>query len=73
VKAKIWEKGMEILVAKVECFESNSYSSVMTKELDTLLQWYDVDHKRMKKADKIRAANMEPPEADVWTAADEEN
>jgi hypothetical protein len=33
----------------------------------------------MKKADKvawwkeIRAANTEPPEADMWTAADEEN
>ena len=44
-----------------------------------MLQWYGVDHKGMKKADKvawwkeIRAANTEPPEADVWTAADEEN
>jgi hypothetical protein len=78
-KAKIWEKGMEILVAKAECFELNAYSSVTTKELDTLLQWYGVDHKGMKKADKvarwkeIRTGNTEPPEADVWTAADEEN
>jgi hypothetical protein len=78
-KAKIRERGMEILVSKASCFESNSYSAVTTKELDTLLQWYGVDHKGMKKADKvarwkeIRAASTEPPEADVWTAADEEN
>jgi hypothetical protein len=70
---------IEILVSKASCFESNSYSAVTTKELDTLLQWYGVDHKGMKKADKvarwkeIRAASTEPPEADVWTAADEEN
>jgi hypothetical protein len=79
-KAKIREKGMEIIVAKAAAFESNSYSSVTTKELDTLLQWYGIiDLKGMKKADKvarwkeIRASNTGPPEADVWTAADEEN
>ena len=73
-------KGMEIIVAKAAAFESNSYFSVTTKELDTLLQWYGIiDLKGMKKADKvarwkeIRASNTGPPEADVWTAADEEN
>ncbi len=70
---------MAILVAKAACFESNAYKDVSSKELDTLLQWYGIDHKGMKKAQKvaqwkeIRAANMEPSEVDVWTAVDEEN
>ena len=50
----------------------------MLKELDTLLQWYSIDHKGMKKAQKvarwkeIQAANTEPPEVDMWTAEDEQ-
>ena len=43
-----------------------------------MLQWYNIiDLKGMKKADKVAwwkkiwASNTGPPEADVWTAADE--
>jgi hypothetical protein len=65
-------------VEKAECFESNNYRNVSTKELDVLLNWYGVEKKAMKKAEKvaqwreIRAANTEPPMVDVWTAEDEE-
>jgi hypothetical protein len=65
-------------VEKAECFESNNYRNVSTKELDVLLNWYGVEKKAMKKAEKvaqwreIRTANTEPPMVDVWTAEDEE-
>jgi hypothetical protein len=78
-KAQIQEKGMAILVAKAACFELSAYKDVLSKELDTLLQWYGIDHKGMKKAQKVAhwneiwAANTKPPEIDVWTAVDEEN
>jgi len=77
-KSELHEKGMRILVEKAECFESNNYRSVSTKELDVLLNWYGVEKKAAKKAEKvamwreIRAASTEPPMADVWTAKDEE-
>jgi hypothetical protein len=70
-KSKLREKGMAILVEKAECFESNNYRNVSTKELDVLLNWYGVEKKATKKAEKvakwreIRAANTEPPMADV--------
>ena len=51
-KAELREKGMVILVEKAACFESNIYKDVSTKELDTLLQWYDILKEKMKKADK---------------------
>ena len=63
---------------KAECFESNNYRNVSTKELDVLLNWYGVEKKAMKKAEKvaqwreIRTGNTEPPMVDVWTAEDEE-
>ena len=43
-----------------------------------MLNWYGVEKKATKEAEKvvqwrkIRAANTEPPMADVWTAEDEE-
>ena len=46
-------------------------------ELDVLLNWYGVEKKATKKAQKvaqwkeIRVANTEPPMVDVWTAEDE--
>ena len=77
-KFELREKGMAILVEKAECFESNNYRNVSTKELDVLLNWYGVEKKAMKKAEKvaqwreIRTGNTEPPMVDVWTAEDEE-
>jgi hypothetical protein len=65
---------MAILVEKAECFESNNYRDVSTKELDVLLNWYGVEKKATKKAEKvakwreIRAASTEPPMVDMWTA-----
>ena len=49
----------------------------MTKDLDTLLQWYDIPKEKMKKADKVakwrelRASNTPPPVLVGWTAEDE--
>jgi hypothetical protein len=70
---------MAILVEKAECFQSNNHRNVSTKELDVLLNCYGIEKKAAtKKAEKvsqwraIRAANMEPPMVDVWTAEDEE-
>ena len=46
--------------------------------MDVLLNWYGVEKKATKKAEKvaqwrgIRAANTELPMVDVWTAEDEE-
>jgi hypothetical protein len=77
-KAKLHKKGMAILVEKAACFEFNNYKDVSTKELDILLQWYGVDKKGMKKAEKvaqwraIRASNTEPPQLDMWMAEDKE-
>ena len=36
---------MAILVEKAECFESNNYRNVSTKELDVLLNLYGVEKK----------------------------
>jgi hypothetical protein len=77
-KLELREKGMAILVEKAECFESNDYRNVSTKELDVLLNWYGVEKKATKKAEKvaqwreIRVSNTEPPMVDVWTVEDEE-
>ena len=65
-----------ILVEKAACFESNNYKDVLMKELDKLLQWYDIPKGKMKKADKvarwreIRANNTGPPELVGWTTED---
>jgi hypothetical protein len=65
-------------VEKAAYFESNNYKDVSTKELDTLLQWYDILKEKMKKADKvvrwreIRTNNTVPPELVGWTTEDEE-
>ena len=67
------------MVEKAACFESNNYKEVSTKELDTLLQWYDILKEKMKKADKvvwwreIRTNNTVPPELVGWTTEDEAN
>jgi hypothetical protein len=79
-KSELHEKVMAILVEKAECFgfELNNYRNVSTKELDVLLNWYGVEKKVAKKAEKVEmwreicAASTEPPMADVWTAKDEE-
>ena len=77
-KFELCEKGMAILVEKAECFESNNFRSVSTTELDVLLNWYVVEKKGTKKAEKvvqwrkIGAANTELPMVDVWTAEDKE-
>jgi hypothetical protein len=76
--SELCEKGMAILVEKAECFESNNYRNMSTKELDVLLNWYGVEKKATKKAEKvaqwreIRVSNTEPPMVDVWTAEEEE-
>ena len=44
-KFELREKGMAILVEKAECFESNNYRNVSTKELDVLLNLYGVEKK----------------------------
>ena len=70
---------MAILVEKAMCFESNDYKNLSTKELDILLNWYGIEKKGAKKADKvaqwkaIRAGNNPPQMADLWTAEDEEH
>ena len=62
---------MAILVEKAECFELNNYRNMSRKELDVLLNWYGVEKKATKKAEKvahwreIRATNTEPPMLDV--------
>jgi hypothetical protein len=77
-KSELCEKKMAILVEKAACFESNDYRNISTKELDILLNWYGVNKKGTKKAEKvahwreIHAANTEPPMADMWTAEDKE-
>ena len=78
-KAVAQEKGMAILVEKATCFESNDYKNLLTKELDILLNWYGIEKKGAKKADKvaqwkaIRAGNNPPQMANLWTAEDEEH
>jgi hypothetical protein len=70
-------KAMALLVEKAACFESNQYKDVSTKDLDLLLQWYDVPKEKMKKADKvakwreIRTSNTPPPVLVEWTGEDE--
>jgi hypothetical protein len=72
---------MAILVEKAECFESNDYRTVLTRESNILLNWYGIEKKvARKEAEKValwremRAASTdEPPTmADVWTAKDKE-
>lgn len=78
LNAELAKKGMAILVEKAACFESNNYSNVSTKELDALMQWYGVEKKGMKKAEKvakwkeIRQAGTAPPVVHEWTDEDEE-
>ena len=70
------EGGGVILVEKAACFESNNSKDVSTKELDTLLQWYDIPKEKMKKADKVArwreipVNNTGPPELVGWTTED---
>jgi len=48
------KKGMVIVVEKAALFEANNYNDVSAKELDVLMQWYDVEKRqRMKKANKV--------------------
>ena len=47
-KSELHVKGMAILVEKAECFESNNYRNVSTKELDVLLNWYGIKKKAAK-------------------------
>jgi hypothetical protein len=67
LKPELAKKGMAILVEKAAYIESNNYDTVSTKELDVLLQWYGVDKKGMKKAEKvmkwkeIRLSGTAPP------------
>jgi hypothetical protein len=76
-KAELQAKAMALLLEKAACFESNQYKDVSTKDLDLLLQWYDVPKEKMKKADKvakwreIRASNTPPPVLVGWTEEDE--
>jgi hypothetical protein len=78
LNAELAKKGMEILVEKAAYFESNNYNTVSTKELDVLLQWYGVDKKGMKKAEKvakwkeIRLPGTALPVVHEWTDEDEE-
>jgi hypothetical protein len=77
-KSELREKEMAILVEKAECFESNNYRNMSMKELDVLLNWYDIEMKATKKAEKvaqwreIHAASTDLPMVDVWTAEDKE-
>ena len=78
LNAELAKKGMEILVEKAAYFESNNYNTVSTKELDVLLQWYGVNKKGMKKAEKvvkwkeIRLPGTALPVVHEWTDEDEE-
>ena len=50
------EKGMAIVVEKAALFEANNHKDVPAKELDVLMQWYDVEKRQgMKKANKVAA------------------
>jgi hypothetical protein len=78
-KAEMAEKGMTIVVEKAALFEANNYKDVSAKELDVLMQWYDVEKKQgMKKADKvaawkdIRLSGKAPPVVHKWTDEDEQ-
>ena len=80
-KAEIAEKGMAIVVVveKAEFFEANNYKDVSAKELDVLMQWYDVKKRQgMRKADKvaawkdIRLSGKAPPVVHDWTDEDEQ-
>jgi hypothetical protein len=76
-KSELQMKAMALLVEKAACFESNQYMDVSTKDLDLLLQWYDIPKEKMKKADKdakwreIRTSNTPPPVLVEWTEEDE--
>ena len=78
-KAEIAAKGMAIVVEKAALFETNNYKDVSSKELDVLMQWYDVEKRQgMKKPDKvaawkdIRLSGKAPPVVHDWTDDDEQ-
>jgi hypothetical protein len=52
-KVELQVKAMALLVEKAACFESNQDKDVSTKDIDLLLQWYDVPKEKMKKEDKV--------------------
>ncbi len=43
LKAEMAKKGMAIVVEKAALFEANIYKDMLVKELDVLMQWYDVE------------------------------
>ena len=51
-KAQLQSKAVALLMEKAACFESNQYKDVLMKDLDTLLQWYDIPKEKMKKVTK---------------------
>ena len=60
-------------------FEANNYKDVLAKELDALMQWYDVEKRQgMKKADKvvawkdIRLSGKAPPVVHKWIDEDKQ-
>ena len=70
-KAEIATKGMAIVVEKAALFETNNYKDVSSKELDVLMQWYDVEKRQgMKK--HIRLSGKAPPVVHNWTDDDEQ-
>ncbi len=78
-EAEIAAKGMAIVVEKAALFETNNYKNVSSKELDVLMQWYDVEKRQgMKKPDKvaawkdIRLSGKAPPVVHGWTDEDEQ-
>ncbi len=80
-KAEMAKKGMVIVVKKAAFFEANNYKDVLAKELDVLMQWYDVEKRQVmrdEKADKvavwkdIRLSGNAPPVVHKWTDEDEQ-
>jgi len=78
-KAEIAKKGTAIVEEKAALFEANNYKDVSAKELDVLMQWYDVEKRQgMKKADKVAAwrdiclSGTAPPVVHKWTDEDEQ-
>ncbi len=68
-KAQLQDKGMAISVEKAACFETNNFKNILTKELDTLLDWYDIPKEKMKKA---CASNTPLPVLVGWSTEDED-
>ncbi len=78
-KAEIAAKGMAIVAEKAALFETNNYKDVSSKELDVLMQWYDVEKRQgMKKPDKvavwkdIRLSGKAGPVVHNWNDEDEQ-